>query len=180
MSQENLSGTTYKWDVMISYCWVQRDQALKIKQKLEEKGFRIWYDKEQIAKFPSISEALEDGIFHSAAVLLCISSDYGLSSRCEQEVDFLFKVPKPRFWVKVSKYYERKPDWLKLSIGKSDYFDMSSAEKQEKYFPKLEAALCNVVTPRNLLESYSSDEENNDIPGDPNTDPDLKCSRYLE
>ena len=50
---------------MISYSWAQQALVLKLKEKLEEKGFSIWFDTEQMAKYKSMPAAMGDGIANS-------------------------------------------------------------------------------------------------------------------
>ena len=119
------SNPQYKWDLMISYSWAQKPLALKLKEKLEQKGFSIWFDLEKMAKYKSMPEAMGDGIANSVAVIMCISPDYEKSGRCEQEAEFVSQKNKPRFLIKVAKSYNPKAKWLQFLMGDRDDYQFS-------------------------------------------------------
>ena len=73
-----------KWDLMMSYCWSQQTLGKQIKEKLEAKGFKIWFDNDQMSKYKSLPEAMGHGISNSTAIILCISPDYEKSHNCER------------------------------------------------------------------------------------------------
>ena len=148
---------------MISYCWAQQNLVLQIKQKLEEKGFTIWFDTEQMTKYKNMPEAMGDGISNAAAVLMCISPEYEKSDRCEQEAEFVSQKNKSRIIIKVTKNYRPKTNWLEFLMGDRLYFEMDSLKNIETKFTQLESAIARFVTPKKK-------SENKKVSGRPNSE----------
>ena len=142
---DSLEG--FGWDLMISYCWAQQELVVEIKRKLEERGFKIWIDKEQVVKYKRLPEAMGHGISNSTAILLCISHDYEKSHNCEKEAHFASSEKKPLIFVKLVDDYQPKEPWLKFLMGESLYFVITS-EKIIDNFQQLEMAIAWVVSPQ--------------------------------
>ena len=152
--------SSFKWDLMISYSWAQQNLVTTIKRKLGEKGFNIWFDTEQMAGYDSLPEAMGDGISDSAAIILCISSDYENSNSCKKEAHFASSTNKPLFFIKVVENYTPSEKWLRFLMGDSLYFEMETMEKIEINFDQLKSAVCRVVMPKHsetksVFEQYS-------------------------
>lgn len=68
------SKTAKKKQIMISYNKTNREMCLKIKSALEQLGFVIWIDVENIAG--SSLEAMASAIESSDCILMCMSEKY--------------------------------------------------------------------------------------------------------
>jgi hypothetical protein len=78
--------------VMISYNTASRPLCLKIKEKLESLGFKIWIDVEQIhgSSLDSMAKAVEN----SSCFLMCVTEKYRQSVNCQAEAQYAFKLNK--------------------------------------------------------------------------------------
>ena len=79
--------------IMISYNKDSRDICLKIKEELENAGFTIWIDVENISG--SSLESMAHGIEQSECVLICMSQKYKESLNCRAESEYVFQTKKP-------------------------------------------------------------------------------------
>ncbi len=79
--------------LMISYNGQSRDLCLAIKSELEKCGYKVWIDVEQI--HGSSLESMANAIEESAAVLMCMTEKYKLSSNCRLEAEYSTNLNKP-------------------------------------------------------------------------------------
>ena len=73
------SGST-KNHVMISYNWKSRDICIQIKERLKNRGLKVWIDIEQIqgSAVQSMAEAVEN----ASVFLMCMTENYYQSPNC--------------------------------------------------------------------------------------------------
>ncbi|KAJ3277731.1 hypothetical protein HK104_003031, partial [Borealophlyctis nickersoniae] len=75
-----------EFDVMISYCWANKDDVLWIKGALEKRGFSIWFDKERMPEVGDIYDGMWEGISKSKVVCSFLSVHYENSKNCRGEL----------------------------------------------------------------------------------------------
>lgn len=123
---EELFGTTKsdknnnnnKQHIMISYQSANRDLLVKIKERLRDKGHKVWMDVEQMSG--DILETMAQGVENAAVVLVCFSRKYKESDYCRQEAQYAHKLKKAMIPLKMEEGYE--PDgWLGFMLA-SEYF----------------------------------------------------------
>ena len=90
---ENSLETPTSTQLMISYNSQSRDLCLAIKSELERCGYKVWIDVEQI--HGSSLESMANAIEESAAVLMCMTEKYKLSSNCRLEAEYSTNLNKP-------------------------------------------------------------------------------------
>lgn len=78
--------------LMISYNTGSRELCLQIKESLEEKGFKIWIDVEEIhgSSLDSMARAVENAY----CVLMCVTEKYRQSVNCQAEAQYAFRLNK--------------------------------------------------------------------------------------
>ena len=96
--------------IMISYNSASRDLCLKIKSVLENLGFKVWIDVEQIhgSSLDSMAKAVEN----SFCVLICITEKYRMSEFCQAEATYAFRLKKTIIPLIMQKGYESVQGWL--------------------------------------------------------------------
>lgn len=78
--------------IMISYNKNSRELCLRIKQCLENIGYKIWIDVENI--HGSSLEAMADAIEKSDCILICMTEKYKMSPNCRAEAEYTFNIRK--------------------------------------------------------------------------------------
>ncbi|CAF4376890.1 unnamed protein product, partial [Rotaria sp. Silwood2] len=69
---KNISDEEFKeYDMMISYCWAQKTLCHKINDRLEQEGYKVWLDRDEMRG--SIIECMAEAIEKSRYVLICMS-----------------------------------------------------------------------------------------------------------
>ena len=114
--------------VMISYNSKTRDQCLKIKSALENEGYKIWIDVENI--HGSSLESMANAIEESSCVLMCMTEKYKQSANCRLEAEYCINQNKPIVPLIMEKAY--KPDgWLGIILGSKIFIDFTKYEFNE-------------------------------------------------
>ena len=80
--------SSQKYDMMISYCWAQKPLCHKINDRLEQDGYRVWLDRDEMRG--SIIESMAEAIEQSRFVLICMSSNYKKSTNCKAEAELAY------------------------------------------------------------------------------------------
>ncbi len=81
--------------LFLSYASVERQQALRIADLLEQQGIRVWLDRRSIAGGTSWSAEIVDGIEGCAALLLLSSPSAMASPNVQQEVQLAWEGRRP-------------------------------------------------------------------------------------
>ena len=108
--------------VMISYNTASRELCLKVKEKLEAAGHKVWIDVNDI--HGSSLNAMAEAVEKSYVVLICITEKYRQSVNCQAEAQYAFKLNKPIIPLIMQKGYENVSGWLGMIMGdKVDLFN---------------------------------------------------------
>ncbi|XP_019613750.1 PREDICTED: uncharacterized protein LOC109461788 [Branchiostoma belcheri] len=120
--------------VMISYQWDHQKTLVKVKDRLQSYGYRVWMDLEQMGG--STLQAMAEAVENSAVVLICMSQKYKESPNCRTEAEYTFQLRKQIVPLMMEGKY--KPDgWLGAILGAKLYFDFSAQHKFEDSIGKL-------------------------------------------
>ena len=120
--------------IMISYCWKQQPAAIRILQKLRQKGHKVWIDIEKM-EGDSV-EKMADAIENSSYVICCFSEDYSQSQACRSEATYAYKQKKNLVFAKVQQDFEPK-GWLGLILGAEIYYHLFDESQFETHFDKM-------------------------------------------
>ncbi|KAJ3126047.1 cytokinesis protein 3 [Nowakowskiella sp. JEL0407] len=83
----------YTHDVMLSYCWAQKDTVLRIRDALVARHFTVWLDESEMQG--NIYAKMQEAIRNSAVIIVCLSSQYEQSANCTREISYAADVRKP-------------------------------------------------------------------------------------
>ncbi|CAH1238555.1 Hypp5602 [Branchiostoma lanceolatum] len=120
--------------IMISYQWDHQKTLIKVKDRLQSLGYRVWMDLEQMGG--STLQAMAEAVENSAVVLICMSQKYKESPNCRTEAEYTFQLRKQIVPLMMEAKY--KPDgWLGAILGAKLYFDFSAQHKFEDSIGKL-------------------------------------------
>lgn len=114
-----------KYDIMISYCWAQKEICHKINDRLEADGFQVWLDRDEM--YGSIIEAMAEAIENSRYVLICMSSNYKKSVNCKSEAEYAYNRKSKIIPLIVEAGYQAE-GWLGLIAGSKLYVDFADKE----------------------------------------------------
>ena len=67
----------------ISYSWVQKRQAKRLRKFLERNGVSCWMDDNQMQGGAQLFQSIDKGITEAAVVIACISNQYASSVNCK-------------------------------------------------------------------------------------------------
>ncbi|KAI8800054.1 TIR domain-containing protein [Cladochytrium replicatum] len=99
------------FDVMLSYCWADKEQVIRLRDKLRAKGIRVWIDIDHMAG--DTTEAMPFAVLDCTLFVPCLSQPYANSQNAMQEFRYAYKKNKRRApvvmqdgWASVSKELE--------------------------------------------------------------------------
>ena len=114
-------SSNYSYNVMISYCWANKDVCHLLADRLIENNFRVWIDRDKING--DIYSSMADAIDNSDCIILCISEPYFESVNCQREARYAADRNRPIIPIIVSEKY--KPEkWLALIIAGKLYYKL--------------------------------------------------------
>jgi hypothetical protein len=104
--------------VMISYNSASRPLCLEIKKDVENFGYKVWIDVQDIQGdcLDSMAKAVEG----ASCILMCVTEKYRQSVNCQAEAQYAFKLKKPIIPIIMQNDYEPQ-GWLGIIIGVSIY-----------------------------------------------------------
>lgn len=141
------------YDMMISYCWAQKELCHKINDRLESDGYSVWLDRDEM--HGSIIESMSEAVENSGLVLICMSSNYKMSVNCQAEAEYAYNRKRKMIPLMVEKDY--KPDgWLGFMAGSKLYIDF--ADKEDEEFDKAYELLIAELK-KNEPEVSATDEQ---------------------
>ena len=92
--------------VMISYQWDSQEVLVEVKNGLQERGYRVWMDLEQMGG--STLETMAKAVENSSVVLIYLSERYKESPNCRSEAEYTYKLGKDITPLMMQRNY--KPD----------------------------------------------------------------------
>ncbi|XP_078360963.1 uncharacterized protein LOC144645308 [Oculina patagonica] len=113
ISTEKTKGATRN-HVMISYQWHSQEILVKVKNKLQANGYRVWMDLEQMggSTLDAMAKAVED----AAVVLVCVSQRYKESPNCQSEAVYAHERRKDIVPLMMQRNY-KADGWLGIIVG---------------------------------------------------------------
>jgi hypothetical protein len=126
--------------LMISYCWAQQDLVKRIRADLDVRGYKVWFDLEQMAG--STVVAMAEAIDGAYAVVYGISLAYKESQNCRMEALYAHQQQLPMVPMMLQENYKAK-GWLGMLLGTSLWhgarFRAGFCTRESHWFPRLPA-----------------------------------------
>ena len=123
---------------MISYCHADKELVYRVHQFLADKGFKIWFDRDNIygpgkrrtaldflvsrVLLLTAMQAMADAVENAEFVILCMSDSYKRSVYCQAEAEYAFRC-KRRLIPIIARQGYRADGWLGFVIGSRIYVD---------------------------------------------------------
>ncbi|XP_071962693.1 uncharacterized protein [Antedon mediterranea] len=128
LSEDSPVLTLSQKHVMLSYQWDVQPRIIQLKQKLQNAGYNVWMDIDQMEG--DILGAMADAVENAAVILTCISKKYKDSTSCRTEATYAYKQNKAIIPLIVEQGYVAD-GWLGALIGTLIYFPMFDDSKLE-------------------------------------------------
>jgi len=143
-----------RYDMMISYCWAQKELCHKINDRLEKDGFNVWLDRDEM--HGSIIESMANAIEKSRFVLICMSSNYKNSINCKAEAEYAYNRKSKIIPLIVEPKYVAD-GWLGFLSGSKIYVEF--ADKEDEEFETAYQLLMNELERNGLHESEDGESK---------------------
>ncbi|CAF3341477.1 unnamed protein product [Rotaria sp. Silwood1] len=173
-----------QYDMMISYCWAQKDLCHKINDRLEQDGYKVWLDRDEMRG--SIIESMAEAIEQSRFVLICMSSNYKKSTNCKAEAEYAFNRKSKIIPLIVEPQY-KADGWLGFLAGSKIYVDFADKEGEE--FIKAYDLLIEELKRNGLTQTHGNKDnattsgtltETRSKPEEPKKEPEQPCIQTRE
>ena len=120
--------------VMISYQWDNQEVLIEVKNRLQDSGYRVWMDLEQMGG--STLEAMAKAVENSSVVLVCVSQRYKESPNCRSEAEYAYQLRKDIIPLMMQHKY-KADGWLGMLVGTKLWIDFHSKHVVEAGVVKL-------------------------------------------
>eukprot|EP00808_Paulinella_micropora_P018834 g49530.t1 len=130
--------------VMISYCWADQQQVLRLRDEMQSRGYKVWIDVEQMQG--SILSAMADALENSAVVLMCISDAYSKSANCRLEAEYCMKLKKPLIPLMMQQGYN-PTGWLGITLGSKLYYMLHDPNSVKQKVNEFKSTLDQFTSP---------------------------------
>lgn len=112
-----------KQHIMLSYNWSAQTQVKQVQRALQEQGYVVWMDVDQMGG--STLVAMADAVERAGVMLMFVSKDYKQSANCRTEAEYAFKLQRRIVPVLVEPDGYTGDGWLGMIVGSKLYFDIS-------------------------------------------------------
>jgi WD40 repeat protein len=163
------AASTQTFHVMLSYCWAQQEAVKRIRTRLGELSFTVWFDQEHMQG--STTDAMAAAVENSEVFLYCMSAKYQESANCHAEANYAHQRKKPMLPLMLEEGYVPS-GWLGFLLGtKLWYGFIGDAMKTEVAFAakmnELVAMVDKLVTRKegSIDRSFTAQEDEHVIYG---------------
>jgi len=109
---------------MLSYNWASQVLAVVIRDTLENYGFKVWLDLDEMQG--STLEAMAQAVEKCNVFLMCMSQGYKASPNCRAEAEYAFQMRKPIIPLLVEPGY-KADGWMGAILGSKLWYDFTQA-----------------------------------------------------
>jgi len=117
---QNQNRSEIKGQVMISYCWEEKEKARKIAKYLQSKNIPVWIDIEQMEG--SVLDKMAEAVEESSVILAFLSSKYKDSQACRTEAEYAYKLKKEIICIMAEDNYQPR-GWLGALLGNKLWYN---------------------------------------------------------
>ncbi|KAJ3322341.1 hypothetical protein HDU76_013894 [Blyttiomyces sp. JEL0837] len=144
-------GLNENFDVMLSYEWTSgKELVVKIKEELERRDLRVWFDEEQMRA--NMYERMAEAISKSHVVTPVLTVAYSKSANCKRELSYAGDLKKHIEPTRALHSDEKLEPWAELVTAGLIYYDFSNALNDPIKFNENIESLCNSI--RNIIKSH--------------------------
>jgi hypothetical protein len=118
-------GTEPDGHVMISYQWDVQDTIQRLVHSLQERGFRVWFDLNNMSG--SIMDAMAEAVDGAEVVLYGVSLAYKESANCRLEANYAHQQQKPMIPLMMQRNFTPN-GWLGLLLGTKLWYPLYDSQ----------------------------------------------------
>ena len=128
--------------VFISYSHKDKDTVFRVIYRLQQEGFRVWYD-EGIDPATEWDENIAQHIVDSGCMVAFLSGSYIASNNCKDEINFARDLDKPRLLVYIEK--TKLPLGMSMRLNRLQSIHAYGYKDKEEFYKKLlDASILNI------------------------------------
>jgi hypothetical protein len=162
--------------IMASYNWDHQDVILRVVASLQDRGYLVWVDTEQMkgATVDTMALAVEG----SELMLIGMSRAYKESSNCRMEAQYALQKKKPLIPLKLVEGYEAD-GWLGLLLGTSMWYGFygDTLTAGDSAFDSRMESLCREIGSRGHVDKVPSVAARNaSLHPEPEPEPELAAA----
>jgi len=160
---QNQNRNEIKGQVMISYCWEEKEKARKIANYLKSKNIPVWIDIEQMEG--SVLEAMAEAVEESSVILVFLSSKYKESQACRTEAEYAYKLKKEVICIMAEDNYQPR-GWLGALLGNKLWYNLwENSMFIEKLFLPILSQLSKILNqPEIVTQTQEKNQDQNSKP----------------
>ncbi|XP_061174816.1 uncharacterized protein LOC133183961 [Saccostrea echinata] len=143
--EEKAEESAIAGHIMLSYNWANQKILLQIRDRLQEKGFTVWMDVDNMEG--SILEAMARAVEEARIILVCYSEKYKDSQNCRTEAEYAYSQKKEIIPLLMERGY-KATGWLGAMIGAKLFYDFSGKYDFDRKFGELYTALTGKIFPQ--------------------------------
>eukprot|EP00043_Microstomoeca_roanoka_P014343 m.142180 g.142180 ORF g.142180 m.142180 type:complete len:881 (+) comp15988_c2_seq2:86-2728(+) len=146
--------------VMLSYPWRHQSFMLELRSWLEQDGFKVWMDIDDMSG--SVLESMSTGVEKADVIVLCLCEAYKTSTPCRTEGEYAYKLGKPIVPVRPEVYMA--DGWLGALCGNLLYVDFSNDDEAYKVRQQqmLIQQICRYTAPAKAIEGVPTEAPQED------------------
>ncbi|ORY42517.1 hypothetical protein BCR33DRAFT_718212 [Rhizoclosmatium globosum] len=76
------------FDCMLSYNWAQQKAVIRMRDSLEQRGLKVWFDLDNMSG--NVYSKMSEAVLGSKVVVSCLSTTYEASGNCRRELNFAY------------------------------------------------------------------------------------------
>jgi len=157
---QNQSRNEIKGQVMISYCWEEKEKARGIANYLQSKNIPIWIDIEQMEG--SVLEKMAEAVEESSVILIFLSSKYKESQACRTEAEYAYKLKKEVICIMAEENYQPR-GWLGALLGNKLWYNLwKNSMFIEEFFLPILSQLVKLLNQPNIVIQPQLQEKKQD------------------
>ena len=137
-----MAGSQQMHQTMISYQWDSQADAVRIKEALEEQGYKVWMDIEQMSG--NIYEKMSEAVETSDLIIVCMSGKYEVSENCNRELQYAQDLRKKIIPVKIEREYKPRGP-LRLIVSGALYVDFSDPVQFDEKMKELQFEITRIL-----------------------------------
>ncbi|CAH8528779.1 unnamed protein product [Schistosoma rodhaini] len=122
--ESNSNSSTQLEHIMISYSHKQKEIAFNLTKHLKEKGYKVWFDQDNMRYAVNTFRSLAEAVEKSYAVCIIYSENYKNSEYAEMEATYAVFLKKPIICLRAQRDYKPK-GWLGLITARENRIDIS-------------------------------------------------------
>ncbi|KAJ1550744.1 hypothetical protein HK096_005260, partial [Nowakowskiella sp. JEL0078] len=134
------------FDVMLSYCWQQKETVGKILASLRKRKLSVWIDLDNMGG--DIFAKMKEAVDSCQVFVPCLSKDYEASPNCNREINYAAIVSKPFVPLRLDLVPLKRTQLIIAGLFYVDLTDVSESEWESK-MDKLASEIQNLKSQGN-------------------------------